>query len=219
MDAISPVPREARPFQGQRAGLVTRLVANTVDALTISVFLLALHLGINALMFLVSPRNYEFMTASVLVSVTTALLAMVLYMTAAWSITGRTYGDHVMGLRVVGRRGDRVWPPAALVRAALCVGFPIGLLWCGVSCLAQIRAGCGAPHLGHLRLETPAGQAVTEAAFAVLALLVLGWAVISDLLARMNINGPLFFLVAGYLLANPDWGPLLGRMSTLPRSI
>ena len=49
---------------------------------------------------------------------------------------------------------------------------------------------------------------MTEAAFAVLALLVLGWAVISDLLGRMNINGPLFFLVAGFLLANPDWGPL-----------
>ena len=70
---------------------------------------------------------------SVLVSVTTALLALIIYMTAAWSITGRTYGDHVMGLRVVGRSGDRVWPPTALVRAALCVGFPIGLLWCGVS--------------------------------------------------------------------------------------
>ena len=133
MDAISPVPREARPFQGQRAGLVTRLVANTVDALTVSAVLLALHIGINALLFLVSPRNYQFATASVLMSVTTALLAMVVYLTLAWSITGRTYGDHVMGLRVVGRRGDRVWPPTALVRAAFCVAFPIGLLWCGLS--------------------------------------------------------------------------------------
>jgi NhaP-type Na+/H+ or K+/H+ antiporter len=42
----------------------------------------------------------------------------------------------------------------------------------------------------------------------VVALLVLGWAVVSDLLGRMNINGPLFFLVAGLLLGNPDWGPL-----------
>jgi len=133
MDAISPVPREARPFQGQRAGLVTRLVANSVDALTVSAVLLALHVGINALLFLVSPQDFEFATASLLLSVTTALLAMVMYMTAAWSITGRTYGDHVMGLRVVGRRGHRVWPPTALLRAAFCVGFPIGLLWCGVS--------------------------------------------------------------------------------------
>jgi uncharacterized RDD family membrane protein YckC len=112
---------------------VTRLIANTVDALTVSAILLALHLGINAMLFLVSPRDYEFATAPVLVSVSIALLAMVIYMTAAWSITGRTYGDHVMGLRVVGRRGDRVWPPTALVRAVLCVGFPVGLLWCGVS--------------------------------------------------------------------------------------
>ena len=85
------------------------------------------------MLFLISPRDFEFATASALLSVTTALLALVVYMTAAWSITGRTYGDHVMGLRVVGRRGHRVWPPTALVRAAFCVGFPIGLLWCGVS--------------------------------------------------------------------------------------
>ncbi len=49
---------------------------------------------------------------------------------------------------------------------------------------------------------------MTEETLAVLALLVLGWAVVSDLLGRMNINGPLFFLVAGFLLGNPDWGPL-----------
>jgi len=50
--------------------------------------------------------------------------------------------------------------------------------------------------------------AVTEATFAVLALLILAWAVTSDLLARVNITGPLVFAVAGYVLGNPDWGPL-----------
>jgi NhaP-type Na+/H+ or K+/H+ antiporter len=49
---------------------------------------------------------------------------------------------------------------------------------------------------------------VTEGTFAVVALLVLGWAVTSDVLARANINGPLVFTVAGFALANPDWGPL-----------
>ena len=48
---------------------------------------------------------------------------------------------------------------------------------------------------------------MTEATFAVLALLVLGWAVVSGVLARANINGPLVFTVAGFLLANPDRGP------------
>ena len=49
---------------------------------------------------------------------------------------------------------------------------------------------------------------MTEATFAVLALLVLGWAVTSRLLARVNITGPLLFTAAGYVLSNPDWGPL-----------
>ncbi|WP_432875085.1 cation:proton antiporter [Kribbella sp. CA-245084] len=49
---------------------------------------------------------------------------------------------------------------------------------------------------------------MTEATFAVLALLVLVWAVTSDLLARLNITGPLVFTVAGYALGNPDSSPL-----------
>ena len=39
---------------------------------------------------------------------------------------------------------------------------------------------------------------MTEATFAVLALLVLGWAVTSGLLSRANINGPLLFTASGY---------------------
>ncbi len=49
---------------------------------------------------------------------------------------------------------------------------------------------------------------MTEASFAVLMLLVLAWAVVSHLLAGVNITGALVFLVAGYLLGNPSWGPL-----------
>ncbi|HUG51148.1 MAG TPA: cation:proton antiporter, partial [Terrimesophilobacter sp.] len=49
---------------------------------------------------------------------------------------------------------------------------------------------------------------MTESSFAVLVLVVLGWAVVSDRLARWNITGPLVFTVAGFLLGNPDWGPL-----------
>ena len=55
---------------------------------------------------------------------------------------------------------------------------------------------------------------MTESTLAVIALLVLGWAVVSKLLARANINGPLVFLVAGYALANPDWGPLSVNLET-----
>ena len=49
---------------------------------------------------------------------------------------------------------------------------------------------------------------MTETTFAVLGLLVLGWAVTSYLLVRINITGPMVFTVAGFALGNPDWGPL-----------
>jgi uncharacterized RDD family membrane protein YckC len=127
---ISSVPQEARPYQGEAAGLVTRFVANTIDVLAVSAVLIASYFGFNAALFMINPRGFQFTSASLLLSLTTALLVLVLYLTAAWSITGRTYGDHVMGLRVVGRRGRPVRFITALVRAAFCVVFPIGLLWC-----------------------------------------------------------------------------------------
>ena len=43
---------------------------------------------------------------------------------------------------------------------------------------------------------------------AVLAVLVFGWAVFSGALARRNVTGPLIFAFAGYVLANPSWGPM-----------
>ncbi len=49
---------------------------------------------------------------------------------------------------------------------------------------------------------------MTEGTFAVLALLLVAWAITSELLSRYNINGALVFSIAGYVLANPDWGPL-----------
>ena len=47
-EQISLVPREARPYQGARAGLVTRLLASAVDALSVSVALLLAYAGFNA---------------------------------------------------------------------------------------------------------------------------------------------------------------------------
>ena len=55
---------------------------------------------------------------------------------------------------------------------------------------------------------------MTETAFAVLMILVLAWAVASHLLASVNITGALVFLVAGYALANPSWGPLAVDVET-----
>jgi uncharacterized RDD family membrane protein YckC len=60
-------------------------------------------------------------------------LLLTLYLAVSWMGSGRTYGNHVMGLRVVNNKGRRLHPLGALVRAVCCVILPIGLLWVLVS--------------------------------------------------------------------------------------
>lgn len=129
---MSAVPREARPFQGAPAGLVTRIVANMIDAAVVGIALGATYLGFAAVVFMLDPREFTFPTAGVLLSITAALSLSTAYLALAWWLAGKTYGDHVMGLRVLGR-GRRLGPLRSLARAAFCVFFPIGLFWCVVS--------------------------------------------------------------------------------------
>ena len=130
MAPISPVPREARPYQGEHAGLVTRVLANTVDALVCCAALLIAYLGFNALRLALSPRSFHLSEPSVFFSLLAAAVLFVVYTAGAWAVTGRTYGCHVMGLRVVGPGGGRVHLLVATIRALLCVVLPIGLFLC-----------------------------------------------------------------------------------------
>lgn len=129
---VSPVPREARPYQGRQAGLVTRSAAAAVDALVVVATLAVGYAGWIGLRFVLNPRGFDFTGLRVLPGVTWALVLLVVYLTAAWSVTGRTYGGHVMGLRLVDRRGRHPGLLVASARAVLCTLFPIGLLWCVV---------------------------------------------------------------------------------------
>ena len=124
------VPREARPYQGLRAGVVTRFIAGAIDAVVVVASLLGGYVAVNGLLFLLHPRDFRFSEASPLLSVSTGLLVLVGYLCVAWSTTGRTYGCYVMGLRVVSRRGGRLRPHIALLRAVFCSLFPIGLFLC-----------------------------------------------------------------------------------------
>ena len=110
------------------------MLANCIDALIVTVVVGSFYLGWVGLQFLLDPRSFTWPDTRWLVTLTTWLFVATAYLALAWWLAaGRTYGDHVMGLRVMGRRGRRLGPLRSLMRAAFCVFFPIGLFWCIVS--------------------------------------------------------------------------------------
>jgi uncharacterized RDD family membrane protein YckC len=123
------VPIEAESFQGKRAGVVSRLAASMIDASVLLVVLTGCYLAIAAVKFLWSPRHFHFPAPPPTVLVIVAEVAVAAYLCACWMITGRTYGDRVLALRVVNRHGLPLTLIVAAVRAVLCVLVPIGLLW------------------------------------------------------------------------------------------
>ncbi|MDU0314159.1 RDD family protein [Phycicoccus sp. M110.8] len=130
---VSPLPRVARPYQGRRAGLVSRLVASAVDAAVVGLLVGAGYAGVTAIRFILSPRGFTFPDTSLLLSMAAGFGVCVAYLTVCWWSSGRTYGDLLMGLRVVNLHGQRMHLAGSLVRALLCTCFPIGLFWVALS--------------------------------------------------------------------------------------
>lgn len=126
------VPREARSFQGASAGVVTRLMAGVVDVLVVAVALAGSYAAWVGLRFVLDPRGFRMPDPSLLWSMTLYIAYLVLYLTVAWWMAGRTIGDHLWGLRVTSRNGALLGIFRAFVRAVTCALFPVGLLWCAV---------------------------------------------------------------------------------------
>jgi len=127
------IPREARPFQGRRAGLPSRMLAGLLDGLVVLVLLAGGYCAWAASVFLWSPYRFHLPAPSRLLVGVAGLLAAVTYLTLCWRTSGQTYGDQVIGLRVTGRRGRAPGLITALARAVFCTLVPIGLLWTAVS--------------------------------------------------------------------------------------
>ncbi len=130
---VSPVPREGRPYQGRRAGIVSRLAANTVDFVVVVLVVAGGYTALSATLFLWSPSSFHFPEPSAGLLLFAGGSTMFCYLTVSWATTGRTYGDHLLGLRVVNFRGRRMHLAGAAARAALYVVFPIGVMWVAVS--------------------------------------------------------------------------------------
>ena len=126
-------PAVARGMQGQRAGVVSRFIADAIDLLLIVAAVVGVYFAISAARFLLHPRQFTWPEVSALHLGALGWILLIAYLTIGWANTGRTWGKSVLGLRVVSSRdaGLPLW--RAFVRASLCALFPIGLFWSAVS--------------------------------------------------------------------------------------
>lgn len=129
----SLIPAEAREHQGHAAGVVSRVIAAALDLLTVLGGLGAAYLGWSAVHFVLHTKDFTFPRPSGALLLVAYLVVAVSFLAIAWWVNGRSYGQHVMGLRVTTSHGELLSLPRALLRAGLCVCFPIGLLWVVVS--------------------------------------------------------------------------------------
>jgi len=130
---LAAVPPEARAYQGQRAGLVSRLLASTVDLAAVVGAIGAGYLAVSMVVFLWDPGRFHFPAVDTAWLLTAGGVVLFCYLSASWAMTGRTWGDLLLGLRVVNYQGERLRAAGAALRAALCVVFPIGIFWVAVS--------------------------------------------------------------------------------------
>ncbi len=120
-------------LQGHRAGFASRVAADAVDLVVVWLLGLALLLAVGATRYMLFGPPFRLPDASVSTEGLLGFLIAVSYLTFGWATTGRTLGKQLAGLRAVSRNGDRLPVARALLRAVLCVLFPVGLLWVLVS--------------------------------------------------------------------------------------
>lgn len=126
------VPKDARSYQGHRAGFVSRMLAALIDLVSIIVVVFLGSLGV-ALFRLLLERVQGVTLPKFGLSVAIGAFLLWLLWTYAWCTTGRSLGMHIMGLRIVNYSGQRVRFPVAALRSIFCICFPIGLLWVIIS--------------------------------------------------------------------------------------
>ena len=124
---------EARALQGNRAGIVSRVIADGIDYLIVFIIYFAILVGIAVTEYLLTGHKFNIPDPPVAVTIVVPWLILVGYLTAGWGGTGRTFGKTVMGLRVVTRKGLRLPPRRAFLRALLCATIPWVILWVLIS--------------------------------------------------------------------------------------
>ncbi len=116
-----------------RAGLVSRVLADVCDVAILVIAIQALLLLGAVVRYLWLGPPFDVRSLPLALETSAASAAAVSYLAYFWAATGRTPGKQLLGLRVVHGDERRLSGGRAVLRAALCVAFPIGLLWSAVS--------------------------------------------------------------------------------------
>jgi uncharacterized RDD family membrane protein YckC len=111
---------------------VTRAFANMIDLAVVAVIVVAGYFGVSGVLFLRRGESFSFPTVSYGEAYWAGFAVLIAYFAWCWATTGRTVGDRVLGLRVQRKDGRPVHGWRALVRALLCAGFPLLLLWVAI---------------------------------------------------------------------------------------
>jgi uncharacterized RDD family membrane protein YckC len=111
------------------AGIITRGLAAILDLLVVLLIMSVLYGGLVLVRLVYSPAAFTLPSLNAVFSTLVTFIVAVVYLAGCWTVSGSTAGAVAMGLRVVGRRSQRVSLLVGLLRGVGCVFFPIGLLW------------------------------------------------------------------------------------------
>ncbi len=126
--------RRADALQGTRAGFVSRVAAAVIDVLLVFLVLLAGEAMFAAVRAIFGEEDFVMPSVGAFWSSGLLVVILVVVLTFAWSGSGRTVGNGIVGLRVVREDGRSLSWVRALVRAAVVVLFPLlSMLWILVS--------------------------------------------------------------------------------------
>ena len=133
---VEVVPAEARGIQGHPAGLISRTIANILDLGLVFAFVAGTYVVWAGVKFLWQGREFTRPTPGFARAFAFMTVVHVVYFAAAWTTSGRTFGDRLMGLRVVGRSGRR--SPWVGRRSARCCASTSRSACCGRASIVGI---------------------------------------------------------------------------------
>jgi uncharacterized RDD family membrane protein YckC len=115
----------ADALQGTRAGFVSRVAAGLLDVGTVFLLLLGFEALYAAALAVFGSGEFDFPHPGAAGNSGLLVALLIVVLTLAWSGSGRTLGDSIVGLRVVRETGDDLSWRRAFVRAVIVVLLPV----------------------------------------------------------------------------------------------